>query len=46
MQREIDDTLAKAILAGEIHDGDTVRVDLDRFGDGLGITRFDPEFTE
>ena len=43
MQREIDDTLAKAILAGEIHDGDTVRVDLDRFGDGLGITRFEDE---
>jgi len=28
MQREIDDRLARAIIAGEIRDGDTVRVDL------------------
>jgi ATP-dependent Clp protease ATP-binding subunit ClpB len=39
MQREIDDRLARAILAGEIHDGDTVRVDLD--GDQLTVSRFD-----
>ena len=26
IQREIDDRLARAILAGEVHDGDTVRV--------------------
>lgn len=28
MQKEIDDRLARALLAGEISDGDTVRVDL------------------
>ncbi|RNE67250.1 ATP-dependent Clp protease ATP-binding subunit [Cryobacterium tepidiphilum] len=28
MQREIDDSLAQAILAGNVRDGDTVRVDL------------------
>ena len=28
MQKEIDDRLAKALLAGDIHDGDTVRVDV------------------
>lgn len=33
VQRAIGDRLAKEILAGEITDGDTVRVD--RFGDGL-----------
>ncbi len=26
MQHEIDDRLARAILAGEVHDGDTVKV--------------------
>jgi ATP-dependent Clp protease ATP-binding subunit ClpB len=39
MQREIDDRLARALLAGDIRDGDTVRVDLD--GDALTVTRFD-----
>jgi ATP-dependent Clp protease ATP-binding subunit ClpB len=39
MQREIDDRLAKSILAGDIHDGDTVRVDLD--GDELTVDRFE-----
>jgi ATP-dependent Clp protease ATP-binding subunit ClpB len=38
MQREIDDRLARALLGGEIVDGDTVRVDLD--GDALIVTRF------
>ncbi len=28
MQREIDDRLARALLAGEVRDGDTVRVDV------------------
>jgi len=37
MQREIDDKLARALIAGEIADGDTVRVDL--FGDGLTVSR-------
>jgi len=35
MQREIDDKLARAILAGDVTDGDTVKVDLS--GDGLTI---------
>ncbi len=30
MQHEIDDKLARALLSGDIRDGDTVRVDLDR----------------
>jgi ATP-dependent Clp protease ATP-binding subunit ClpB len=41
MQREIDDRLARALLAGEIRDGDTVRVDLDVFGEGLTVERSD-----
>ena len=44
MQREIDDRLARAILAGDIRDGDTVRVDLaadSSGGDELTVTRFD-----
>ena len=39
MQHEIDDKLARALIAGDIADGDTVKVDL--LGDGLGVTRFD-----
>ena len=39
MQREIDDRLARSLLAGEIRDGDTVRVDLE--GDELTVSRFD-----
>ncbi|PFG30293.1 ATP-dependent Clp protease ATP-binding subunit [Paramicrobacterium agarici] len=35
MQKEIDDRLATALLAGEVHDGDTVRVDFDAAGDHL-----------
>jgi ATP-dependent Clp protease ATP-binding subunit ClpB len=38
MQREIDDRLARALLAGDIRDGDTVRVDLE--GDALFVSRF------
>ena len=41
MQHEIDDRLARALLAGEIRDGDTVRVDLQEDGDGLAVSRFD-----
>ena len=37
MQHEIDDKLARALLAGEIRDGDTVRVHLE--GDGLSVSR-------
>ncbi|MCU1552350.1 MAG: family ATPase [Glaciihabitans sp.] len=39
MQHEIDDRLARALLAGEIADGDTVMVDL--VGDELEVSRFD-----
>jgi ATP-dependent Clp protease ATP-binding subunit ClpB len=41
MQREIDDRLARALLAGDIRDGDIVRVDLDVFGEGLTVERSD-----
>jgi ATP-dependent Clp protease ATP-binding subunit ClpB len=37
MQKEIDDRLAKALLSGEIHDGDTVRVDLASDASGLTV---------
>jgi ATP-dependent Clp protease ATP-binding subunit ClpB len=39
MQHEIDDKLARALLAGEIADGDTVKVDFD--GDGLVVSRME-----
>ena len=39
MQHEIDDKLARALLAGEIADGDTVKVDFK--DDGLTVTRMD-----
>ncbi|HEX4058250.1 MAG TPA: AAA family ATPase [Galbitalea sp.] len=39
MQREIDDKLARALLAGDIADGDTVKVDFK--DDGLTVTRMD-----
>ena len=39
MQREIDDKLAKALLSGEIRDGDTVYVTVADGGDGLGVSR-------
>jgi ATP-dependent Clp protease ATP-binding subunit ClpB len=41
MQREIDDKLARALIAGEIRDGDIVRVDLD--ADGLTVGRMELE---
>jgi ATP-dependent Clp protease ATP-binding subunit ClpB len=39
MQHEIDDTLAKSLLAGEIRDGDTVLVGVADDGDGLTVAR-------
>ncbi|HEX4444579.1 MAG TPA: AAA family ATPase [Galbitalea sp.] len=39
MQHEIDDKLARALLAGDIADGDTVKVDFE--GDGLTVSRMD-----
>ncbi len=38
MQRQIDDTLATALLAGDIRDGDVVLVDLAEDGGGLTVT--------
>jgi ATP-dependent Clp protease ATP-binding subunit ClpB len=39
MQREIDDKLAKSLLAGEIRDGDTVLVEISSDGGGLAVMR-------
>jgi len=41
MQREIDDRLARALLAGEVRDGDTVRVDVSPTDDALVVDRFE-----
>ncbi len=38
MQREIDDRLATALLAGDVRDGDTVLVELAEDGEGLALT--------
>ncbi len=43
MQKEIDDRLAKALLRGDIHDGDTVKVDIADDGSGLRVQRFSME---
>ncbi|MFD3443641.1 ATP-dependent Clp protease ATP-binding subunit [Microbacteriaceae bacterium 4G12] len=42
MQHEIDDRLANALLAGEIHDGDTARVDMAADGQTLTVSRLEP----
>jgi ATP-dependent Clp protease ATP-binding subunit ClpB len=39
VQSSIGDSLARALLAGEIVDGDTVRVDLNEAKDGLSVRR-------
>jgi ATP-dependent Clp protease ATP-binding subunit ClpB len=41
MQHEIDDKLARALLAGEIRDGDTVLVGIPPEGDGLAVRRME-----
>jgi len=41
MQRQIDDRLARAILAGDVRDGDTVRVDVAAGGDELTVEPFE-----
>ncbi|GGO66509.1 chaperone protein ClpB [Microbacterium nanhaiense] len=38
IQKQVQDQLAKGILAGRIHDGDMVRVDVAASGDGLAVT--------
>ncbi len=43
MQHEIDDKLARALLAGEIRDGDTVLVEVAEGGDGLAVRRMEDE---
>jgi ATP-dependent Clp protease ATP-binding subunit ClpB len=42
MQREIDDKLARALLSGDIRDGDIVRVGIADDGETLTVERFDP----
>ena len=37
VQTQIGDRLARAILAGEVHDGDKVRIDLDAAADALTL---------
>jgi ATP-dependent Clp protease ATP-binding subunit ClpB len=37
MQKQIDDHLARALLAGTVRDGDTVRVDVAAGGEGLSV---------
>jgi ATP-dependent Clp protease ATP-binding subunit ClpB len=39
MQHEIDDRLARALLTGDVRDGDTVMVDLAADGESLTVTR-------
>ncbi|TDN41691.1 ATP-dependent Clp protease ATP-binding subunit ClpB [Curtobacterium flaccumfaciens] len=41
MQRQIDDRLARAILSGDVRDGDTVRVDVAASGDELTVEPFE-----
>ncbi|UBQ03033.1 ATP-dependent Clp protease ATP-binding subunit [Curtobacterium sp. TXMA1] len=41
MQRQIDDQLARAILAGDVRDGDTVRVDVADDGETLVVEPFE-----
>jgi ATP-dependent Clp protease ATP-binding subunit ClpB len=41
MQQQIDDQLARALLAGEVRDGDTVRVDVAASGESLDVARFE-----
>jgi len=42
MQHEIDDKLARELLAGQIRDGDTVLVSVATEGDGLAVARMEP----
>jgi len=39
MQHQIDDALARALLTGEVRDGDLVRVDVAPDGDALAVSR-------
>ena len=46
MQKEIDDRLATALLAGNIRDGDTVRVDVAEDGSELRVEQFAVDMTD
>jgi len=46
MQKEIDDRLARALLAGTIRDGSMVRVDVAQNGDSLVVEPFDTDATQ
>jgi ATP-dependent Clp protease ATP-binding subunit ClpB len=46
MQRQIDDKLARALLAGDVRDGDTVLVDVDPDSDGLTVVRSDVDIAD
>lgn len=37
VQSTVEDALARRVLAGEIHEGDTIRFDVDDAGDGLRV---------
>ena len=37
VQSTVEDALARRVLAGEVHEGDTVRFDVDEAGDGLRV---------
>jgi ATP-dependent Clp protease ATP-binding subunit ClpB len=39
VQSAIGDQLARALLSGDVRDGDTVRVDWETGDDGLSVTR-------
>jgi ATP-dependent Clp protease ATP-binding subunit ClpB len=41
MQHEIDDKLAKALLSGDVRDGDTVMVGIAKDSDELSVSRFE-----
>ncbi len=45
MQKEIDDRLATALLSGDIHDGDTVKVDVAEDGSGLAVSSFEADLS-
>ncbi len=46
VQREIGDRLARALLAGEVRDGQTVTVDVDEMGDTLVLDELEPAGAE
>jgi ATP-dependent Clp protease ATP-binding subunit ClpB len=45
IQKEIDDRLATALLSGDIHDGDTVKVDVAEDGSGLAVSSFEADLS-